>query len=169
LEYQLAKLTKRVDAHDKKFGTHDRKFSNLQRRIAETEDETKPLYLWTKEFGTGLPKKPKEKEKLQKPPVKIRNGLDKLAIEILSGRLKVEKEVEGHADPRGNEKDNQELSKRRAQSCIDYLISKLGPKEPVKWDTTIEWKNYFVVVAGGPTSRYGNFKYNRRVRFQKKK
>ncbi|MBL7154985.1 MAG: hypothetical protein ISS88_00565 [Candidatus Portnoybacteria bacterium] len=163
MEKDVSKASKQVDAHKGKF-------SDLQRRLAETEDEIRPVYLWTKEFPSGLPRKPKEKEKLAKPPLKIRNGLDNLAIEILAGTLALGKKVVGYADPRGKEKDNQKLSKRRAQSCINYLLfEKLGPEKDVLWKTGTKWKDYFEAVAGGETSRYGNFKFNRRVHFQKKK
>jgi len=155
LEARLAKLTKRVDGHDRKF----RILSDLQRRIAEVEDETKPLYLWTQSFVTRSSKLSSKNEK----------KLDGLALELLKGTLKVEKEVKGHADPRGKQKDNEELSKERAQSCIDHLLKKLGADSDVPWEAGTTWKKYFVAMAGGETDRYGNYKHNRRVRFQKKR
>lgn len=159
LEFWLAQLAIQVDAHDKRLNAHDRKFSDLQRRIAEAEDETKPLYLWTQSFATDSSKLTSKNEK----------KLDGLALELLKGTLKVEEKVEGHADPRGKEEDNQKLSKERAQSCIDHLLTKLGPDNDVAWEAGTKWKDYFVAMATGETSRYGNHKYNRRVRFQKRK
>jgi outer membrane protein OmpA-like peptidoglycan-associated protein/tetratricopeptide (TPR) repeat protein len=38
-------------------------------------------------------------------------------------------EINSHTDARGSEKYNQDLSQRRAKSCVDYLISKGIPKE----------------------------------------
>jgi peptidoglycan-associated lipoprotein len=38
-------------------------------------------------------------------------------------------ELQAHTDCRGSDKYNKKLSQRRAQSCVDYLISKGIPKE----------------------------------------
>lgn len=38
-------------------------------------------------------------------------------------------EINSHTDARGSDKYNQDLSQRRAKSCVDYLISKGIPKE----------------------------------------
>lgn len=38
-------------------------------------------------------------------------------------------EINSHTDCRGNDKYNEDLAKRRAKSCVDYLISKGIPKE----------------------------------------
>ena len=159
LELWAKELTHRTTTIEKSVNAHDRKFSDLQRRIAEAEDRTKPLYLWTQPFPTRSSKVTGKNEK----------KLDDLALELLKGTIKVEKKVKGHADPRGKEKDNEELSKARAQSCIDRLLKKFGPDGYVTWEPNTKWKEYFVAVAGGETDRYGNYKYNRRVRFERKK
>jgi len=161
--YRITELEKKVNIHDKQFA----KMSDLQKRLAEVEDEIRPIYLWTKSFPSGKPKKPGEKEELPLPPAKVQAGLDRMAIEILAGRIEIQSDVVGYADPRGKKKDNEELSKRRAQASINYLISKLGPDKEVIWEPGTTWKEYFQAVAGGETGRYGNFKYNRRVRFEK--
>jgi len=49
-------------------------------------------------------------------------ALDKLAEFILENGLKVE--LSSHTDSRGSKRYNQNLSQRRAQSCVDYLIEK---------------------------------------------
>ena len=41
-------------------------------------------------------------------------------------------ELQAHTDCRGGDDYNQELSQRRAQSCVDYLISKGIPAERMK-------------------------------------
>jgi peptidoglycan-associated lipoprotein len=41
-------------------------------------------------------------------------------------------ELSSHTDYRGPDKDNQELSEKRAQSCVDYLVSKGIPAERMK-------------------------------------
>ncbi len=166
LEDKLAKLTKRVDAYGKRLNAHDGQFSKLRRRLAEVEDEIRPIYLWTAEFPSGKPRKPGGKEELQLPD-ELKPGLDELAFAINKGHVKLEKEVAGHADPVGSEKDNLELSKRRAQVCIDHLVARLGPDKDVIWQSDTKWKDYFVAVGKGETDRYGNYKYNRRVCFQR--
>jgi len=169
-EIWVNRVSSQIDAHEKRLNAHDKQFakmSDLQRRLAELEDEVRPVLIWTQPFPSGLPKKPEEKEKPQLPiPIEIQPGLNDLAIEILADRVELEKDVVGYADPRGKQKDNKELSERRAQASIDYLVSKLGPDKSVKWHNTT-WKNYFVAVAGGETSRYGSFKHSRRVRFER--
>jgi outer membrane protein OmpA-like peptidoglycan-associated protein len=40
-------------------------------------------------------------------------------------------ELSAHTDSRGTTKSNDELSQKRAQSCVDYLISKGIPKERI--------------------------------------
>ncbi|MBL7084462.1 MAG: OmpA family protein [Candidatus Aminicenantes bacterium] len=160
---RITKLEERVDTHGRKIN----KFSGLRRRLAEVEDEIRPVRLWTKSFPSRLPKKPEEEKEKPQLPTGVKPGLDRMAIEILAGRLQVETEVFGHADPLGKKKDNEELSKRRAQSCINYLVEKLGPDSVVPWDVNTKWKDYFMAVAGGETSRYGNLKFNRRVYFKK--
>ena len=41
-------------------------------------------------------------------------------------------ELQAHTDCRGGDDYNQKLSQRRAQSCVDYLISKGIPAERMK-------------------------------------
>lgn len=49
-------------------------------------------------------------------------ALDKLADFILQNNLRIE--LSAHTDSRGSNTYNQKLSQARAQSCVDYLISK---------------------------------------------
>lgn len=49
-------------------------------------------------------------------------ALDKLAAFIIENDLKIE--LSAHTDARGSDVYNQKLSQARAQSCVDYLISK---------------------------------------------
>jgi len=66
--------------------------------------------------------------------------------------------IEGHADPRGGEKYNLDLSRRRAASVRDYLVSQLGNDA-----------KQFEVVGYGPTRlmdpQNPTAKVNRRVEF----
>ena len=41
-------------------------------------------------------------------------------------------ELQAHTDCRGGDDYNQKLSQRRAQSCVDYLVSKGIPSERMK-------------------------------------
>lgn len=54
--------------------------------------------------------------------------LDKL-YEFLNINSNLVVEINSHTDYRGSDSYNMNLSKRRAQSCVDYLISKGIPKE----------------------------------------
>ena len=158
LEGKLAALTEQVARNKKEIDRHNANFSDLQRRLAEVEDEIQPVYLWTAPFKTNSAKLTKAHKE----------GLDKLAIEILAGRVELIQAVVGYADPRGRKEDNEKLSKERAQSCIDYLVKKFGAGEPVKWFPEQKWFKYFTAEAGGETARYGNFRYSRRVCFKKR-
>ncbi|TNE72391.1 MAG: OmpA family protein [Bacteroidetes bacterium] len=51
-----------------------------------------------------------------------KSSLDKLADFIIKNDLKIE--LSAHTDSRGSNTYNQKLSQARAQSCVDYLISK---------------------------------------------
>jgi outer membrane protein OmpA-like peptidoglycan-associated protein len=53
--------------------------------------------------------------------------LDKLAAFLLEN-LNIKVELSAHTDSRGSSKDNLNLSQKRAQSCVDYLIQKGVPK-----------------------------------------
>lgn len=61
-------------------------------------------------------------------------SLDKLASFIIDNNLKIE--LSAHTDSRGSSSYNQRLSQARAQSCVDYLITK-GVKK-----TSITAKGY---------------------------
>lgn len=49
-------------------------------------------------------------------------ALDKLADFIIKNEVKIE--LSSHTDARGSDAYNLKLSQARAQSCVDYLISK---------------------------------------------
>lgn len=51
-----------------------------------------------------------------------KTSLDKLAQFLIANDLKIE--LSAHTDARGSKTYNQDLSQRRAQSCVDYLIMK---------------------------------------------
>lgn len=55
--------------------------------------------------------------------------LDKLATFLIENNVKVE--LSSHTDARGSDKENLKLSQRRAQSCVDYLITKGVKKEHI--------------------------------------
>lgn len=56
-----------------------------------------------------------------------RAALDKVARALASGKLTpLSFRVEGHADPRGGEDLNLELSKARAESVVSYLVKEHG-------------------------------------------
>lgn len=57
------------------------------------------------------------------------SSLDKLAEFIIKNNIKVE--LSSHTDSRGSDADNQKLSQRRAQSCVDYLIMKGVPSSNI--------------------------------------
>lgn len=61
--------------------------------------------------------------------------LDKLALFINDhpGQLK-EVVVEGHTDYKGSDAYNMKLSQKRAQSVVDYLVSKGVPKDKIRAD-----------------------------------
>jgi outer membrane protein OmpA-like peptidoglycan-associated protein len=167
LEGKLAALSKRVDAHEEKLKRHDSQLGELLRRLAEAEDELgRPVYLWTEPFPSGKPNKPGDKEEPQLPD-ELKPGLDDLAFAITQGKVELSKRVFGHADPTGNEKDNLELSERRAQACINHLVTRLGPDKDVPWQNGTQWKDYFEAVGQGETDHYGDYRYNRRVCFQR--
>jgi outer membrane protein OmpA-like peptidoglycan-associated protein len=56
-------------------------------------------------------------------------SLDKLADFILKNNLRIE--LSSHTDSRGSDSYNMKLSQQRAQSCVDYLISKGVPKASI--------------------------------------
>lgn len=51
------------------------------------------------------------------------NELGKV-IELLNGNPKIKIEISAHTDSRGSDGYNDKLSQERAQSCVDYLLSK---------------------------------------------
>lgn len=57
-------------------------------------------------------------------------SLDKLADFIIKNNLTIE--LSAHTDSRGSSSYNQRLSQARAQSCVDYLISKGVSKSSIK-------------------------------------
>ena len=59
-----------------------------------------------------------------------KTSLDKLAQFLISNDLKIE--LSAHTDARGSRSYNQNLSQRRAQSCVDYLIEKGVSKSSIK-------------------------------------
>jgi outer membrane protein OmpA-like peptidoglycan-associated protein len=59
-----------------------------------------------------------------------KSELDKLADFLLKNdNIKVE--LSSHTDSRGSDSQNQKLSQARAQSCVDYLLSKGVKKENI--------------------------------------
>lgn len=56
-------------------------------------------------------------------------SLDKLASFLLSNDVKIE--LSSHTDSRGGDAYNMQLSQRRAQSCVDYLLMKGVPKSDI--------------------------------------
>jgi len=56
-------------------------------------------------------------------------ALDKLASFLLSNDVKIE--LSSHTDSRGGNAYNMNLSQRRAQSCVDYLLNKGVPKSDI--------------------------------------
>lgn len=59
-----------------------------------------------------------------------KSSLDKLAEFIINNNLTIE--LSAHTDSRGSSSYNQRLSQARAQSCVDYLISKGVRKNSIK-------------------------------------
>lgn len=58
---------------------------------------------------------------------RARSSLDVVAQALQSDQLASFKFViEGHADPRGNSQDNLRLSQARAESVVDYLVTRHG-------------------------------------------
>ncbi|HPQ08269.1 MAG TPA: OmpA family protein [Bacteroidia bacterium] len=62
---------------------------------------------------------------------KSKEILDKI-VELLNLNDNISIEINAHTDSRGNDKYNLKLSKARAQSCVDYLISKGISKNRLK-------------------------------------
>ncbi len=56
-------------------------------------------------------------------------SLDKLAQFLIANDLKIE--LSAHTDARGSRSYNENLSQRRAQSCVNYLIEKGVPKSSI--------------------------------------
>ncbi len=163
---RLIALEKRVTKVEDRVKSNEGKLSDLQRLIAEAEDNflhdadiPRGYYFWTTPFNFGISKLNTEQKK----------GLDILIEGILTGGEKIERKVIGYGDILGTKKVTYAVSEKRAQECINYLIKKLGPNKSVPWDTGTKWKDYFNALAGGPTKRYGSFKHNRRVRFERRK
>lgn len=51
-----------------------------------------------------------------------KTSLDRLAEFLIENNLKIE--LSAHTDSRGSKRYNKDLSQRRAQSCVNYLIEK---------------------------------------------
>jgi outer membrane protein OmpA-like peptidoglycan-associated protein/tetratricopeptide (TPR) repeat protein len=75
------------------------------------------------------------------------NELDKL-VKLITQNPKLRVEISSHTDSRGSAAYNKDLSEKRAQSCIDYLVSKgisrdrliakgYGKEQPVIFDDEI--------------------------------
>lgn len=58
-----------------------------------------------------------------------RVALDKLAVFLIANGVKIE--LSSHTDSRGSNTYNYDLSQRRAQACVDYLVSKGVPKKSI--------------------------------------
>jgi peptidoglycan-associated lipoprotein len=65
---------------------------------------------------------------LVNPEVNSKDSLDFL-FKTLTDNPTIIIELQAHTDSRGSDKYNQDLSQKRAQSCVDYLISKGIPAE----------------------------------------
>ena len=72
--------------------------------------------------------------------------------------LKVE--ISGHTDSRGSDKSNLELSKKRAQSVVDYLVS-VGVKK-----TNLIAKGYGETKPVSVVDTEEGYAQNRRVEFK---
>ena len=82
----------------------------------------------------------------------VMESLDEL-VEVLEDNPNITIELRSHTDHIGSDPDNQRLSQRRAQSCVDYLISKgiaadrmiavgMGEKEPYVIEESYKGPDY---------------------------
>ena len=114
-------------------------------------------------------------------------ALDKL-VETLNDNPNITIELMSHTDSRGSDSYNLELSQKRAQSVVDYLVQKgiradrltakgYGETEPKEVDENINRKNPFLKVGAKLTEEYINslssddykeiaYQINRRTEFR---
>jgi outer membrane protein OmpA-like peptidoglycan-associated protein len=158
---QLYNLRNRTENLEARVSANTNKLSKLQRLIAETTDShdfitPTHIYLWTSNFKTGKSDLTEDQKK----------ELDAVVSDIKDTHITFEISpiVEGFADTRGNKDKNVDLSRARAQAAIDYMVEKLGAEEEVPWEPGTKWKEYFGAKANGPTSDYGKYEDNRRIR-----
>jgi peptidoglycan-associated lipoprotein len=107
--------------------------ANKDARVVTTVGEDK-----SKDFVADFAVKPVEKE-LHMPQILYALGSAELLPEskdsltylynILKDNPSITVELDAHTDSQGDKKSNMELSQRRAQSCVDFLVKEKGINE----------------------------------------
>src|SRR5690606_4121708 len=90
---------------------------------------------------------------------KSKTELDKIIL-FLQQNSKVTIEFGGHTDDVGSDKDNLELSFKRAKSVYDYILSKGIPV------TRLKYKGYGETQPLIPNTSDENRRMNRRIEFK---
>lgn len=90
-------------------------------------------------------------------------------LKILNDNPTIMVELQAHTDSRGDDKANMELSQKRAQSCVDYLITKGVAKDRMVakgyGETQLKYTDEQISAAGGKTQQEQLHQQNRRTEF----
>lgn len=78
-------------------------------------------------------------------------------------------ELQAHTDSRGNDEDNMLLSQKRAQACVDYLISKKIEKDRLVakgyGETKLKYSDEVISAGGDKEAQENLHQQNRRTEF----
>ncbi len=117
--------------------------------------------------GISMPEVQYELAKWQLLP-QSRDSLDYL-YNIMSDNPTIVVQLEAHTDSRGSDADNQNLSQKRAQSCVDYLISKGIPGARMKargfGESRLRISDAQIAAAGSKEEKERLHQLNRRTEF----
>jgi peptidoglycan-associated lipoprotein len=117
--------------------------------------------------GISMPEVQYELAKWQLLP-QSRDSLDYL-YNIMSDNPTIVVQLEAHTDSRGSDANNQNLSQKRAQSCVDYLISKGIPGARMKargfGESRLKISDAQIAAAGSKEEKERLHQLNRRTEF----
>lgn len=162
VEKRLNYQDSRIGGTEEAIADHEKRLNWLDRKIAEANENVdlnivEGYYIWLPEFDTN-------KYKINSEQAEILNDFIK---KINSGDFIIGEKIDASADSRGTDEYNLRLSQKRAEATAEYLFNKLGSEKIVPWKPGTAWKNYFIAKGHGKTEKYGELKYNRRVRLIK--
>ncbi|HEX4887739.1 MAG TPA: OmpA family protein [Luteibaculaceae bacterium] len=101
----------------------------------------------------------------------LENSKDSLnfLLKILQDNPTIVVELQAHTDSRGDDAANLDLSQKRAQACVDYLISKGIPKERMVakgyGETQLKITDEQIKTAGSKSEQEALHQLNRRTEF----